>query len=590
MRPLDPRLLRWAGSTRRFLIVAVLLGCVTAVLVVAQAWLITDIVVGAFQQGADVAAVSASLGALVIVVIVRALVVWGSEWAAARTGARAKRELRAAAVDALVVRGEGTPPSSSATTALVTRGIDALDGYYARYLPQLVLAVIVPVVILGVVVGRDLLSAVVIALTLPLIPVFMVLVGMYTRGRVDRQWSALSRLNGQFLDFVEGLPTLMVFGRAKAQATALREGGDRYRRMTMGVLRVSFLSSLVLELLAAIAVALVAVEIGLRLVSGGLTLTTGLFVLILAPEAYLPLRLVGVHYHAAAEGLGAADDVVTLIEGVPEESTAPATVGAVSLRGTALDLTAASVTHPGRTVPSLWPVTVTIAPGRCLAIVGTSGVGKSTLLEVLAGERRLTSGALTAVSADGQRIDLGASPLRWRDQVTLVGQRPHLVDPDDLNGTPMVRRVIAAASPEASDEVIDQALTLVGLTDELALRGDATGATIPVATLSAGQQRRAAMARAHLRNAPMMLLDEPTSGVDPHTEDAIIAMIDRWRWEGRTLVVVAHRPALLGVADAVLRLADGPGPDVDDGAVEPNEDSAAAAAGLMARDVLGVGW
>jgi ATP-binding cassette, subfamily C, bacterial CydCD len=154
-----------------------------------------------------------------------------------------------------------------------------------------------------------------------------------------------------------------------------------------------------------------------------------------------------------------------------------------------------------------------------------------------------------------------------------------------------VRRVVAAASPGASDEVIDEALSLVALTDELALRGDATGATIPVATLSAGQQRRAAMARAHLRDAPVMLLDEPTSGVDPRTEDAIVAMIDRWRQEGRTLVVVAHRPALLEVADAVLRLAEGPGPDVDDSSGEPSsQDSAAVASGPMARDVLGVGW
>jgi ATP-binding cassette subfamily C protein CydCD len=525
--------------------------------------------------------------------------VWGSEWAAARTGARAKSELRAAAVDALIVRGEGAPPSPSATTALVTRGVDALDGYYARYLPQLVLAVIVPVVILAVVVGQDVLSAVVIALTLPLIPVFMVLIGLYTRGRVERQWSSLTRLNGQFLDFVEGLPTLMVFGRAKAQASALREGGERYRRMTMGVLRISFLSSLVLELLAALAVALVAVEIGLRLVSGGLTLTTGLFVLILAPEAYLPLRLVGTHYHAAAEGLGAADEIVTLIEGEGESEDdvngpmADTMADHVSLHGVTMVLTDASVTHPGRIQPSLWPVSFTIGPGRCLAIVGGSGVGKSTLLQTLAGERRLTSGTLIAVSSDGRRVDLGARPVTsWRSDVVLVGQQPVLIDPEDLdNAAPSVRRVVAAADPDADAAVIDEALTLVGLTSELRLRGDASGASVPVATLSAGQQRRVALARAHVTQAPLLLLDEPTAGVDPRTEESIVAVIDQWRQQGRTLVVVAHRPAILEIADGVLRLPEGPTQTTEASEVEVlAEDMLDQVSGSAARSVLGVGW
>ena len=361
----------------------------------------------------------------------------------------------------------------------MTRGIDALDGYYARYLPQLVLAVIVPVVILAVVVGQDLLSAVVIAVTLPLIPVFMVLVGMYTRGRVEKQWDALSRLSGQFLDFVQGLPTLMVFGRAKSQAKALREGGERYRSMTMGVLRVSFLSSLVLELLAAVAVALVAVEIGLRLVSGGLTLTTGLFILILAPEAYLPLRLVGQHYHAAAEGLGAADEVFAVLEQEPQAqgratdgASTSASVGgdvvaAPELVGARIELHAAMVVHPGRAEPSLQPLSITIPTGRCLAVVGASGAGKSTLLQVLAGERLLTEGRIEVVQADGRRTRLDdVDPVGWSRQVVLVEQRPQL-PAGDLPTNPTIAQAVTLRDPDAAPERVWAALRDAGIEDEV---------------------------------------------------------------------------------------------------------------------------
>ena len=589
MRPLDPRLLRWAASTRAFLGVIVLLGSLTAVLVIVQARLITDVVVGAFQQGLGLEDLTRTLVLLASVVLLRAIVVWAAEWAAARTGARAKSELRTSVMEALVVNGQGRDEAPTTTAALVTRGVDALDGYYARYLPQLVLAVIVPLAILAVVVGQDLLSAVVIAVTLPLIPLFMVLIGMYTRSRVDRQWEALSRLSGQFLDFVEGLPTLMVFGRAKAQATALRAGGERYRSMTMGVLRVSFLSSLVLELLAAIAVALVAVEIGLRLVSGGLTLTTGLFILILAPEAYLPLRLVGVHYHAAAEGLGAADQVFALLEGEAEvdDAGAPSTQTSAEppampeLVGTRLELIDVMVVHPGRDSPSLQPLSLSIPPGRCLAVIGTSGAGKSTLLEVLAGERSLTSGRIEAVASDGSRTDASkVDPTAWSRQVVLVEQRPHLIDPDDLaSPAPTVRAVIAAADPEADERTIRSALEAVDLADELVARNDPLGSVTSVHELSSGQQRRVALARAHLCDAALLLLDEPTSAVDPQTERIVITMIGRWLDEGRTVVVVAHRSAVLDVADAVVRL-DARAPDASRGSpVEP-----------ALRGVLGVGW
>ena len=311
MRPVDPRLLRYARSTRGFLVLAVILGAAIAALVIVQARLLSTAIVDVAQGRATLATISGVLAALAAVFVARALVSWLAESAAYRTSAKAKAELRAEAMDHVLRLGPLGPAGQDpgAVAALITRGVDALDAYFARYLPQLVLAVIVPLAVLATVLGQDLLSAIIIAVTLPLIPVFMILIGLYTRSRVDQQWETLSRLSGHFLDLVSGLPTLKVFGRAKRQAEAIRAMGERYRSTTMGVLRITFLSSFALELLASLSVALVAVTVGVRLAEGQVSFSVALFVLILAPEAYLPIRLVGQHFHAAAEGLGAAEEV-----------------------------------------------------------------------------------------------------------------------------------------------------------------------------------------------------------------------------------------------------------------------------------------
>lgn len=316
MKPIDPRLLRYARATRRFLVAVVVLGLAGAGLVVAQAMIIAEVVVGAFEDGLDASGLRTPLLLLGAVAVGRGLVAWLTELAAHRASAAVKSELRGRLLERAAELGPGwlSAQRTGSLVALATRGVDALDDYFARYLPQLGLAVVVPVAVLARIVTDDWVSAGVIVLTLPLIPLFMVLIGWATQSRMDRQWQLLSRLSGHFLDVVAGLPTLKVFGRAKAQAESVREITSAYRRATLRTLRIAFLSSFALELLATLSVALVAVGIGMRLVHGDLDLYTGLVVLILAPEAYLPLRQVGAQYHAAAEGLAAAEEIFAVLE------------------------------------------------------------------------------------------------------------------------------------------------------------------------------------------------------------------------------------------------------------------------------------
>ncbi|MBD3010872.1 thiol reductant ABC exporter subunit CydD [Streptomyces sp. 5-10] len=548
MKPIDPRLLRYARATRFFLAASVTLGLAGAGLVIAQAMLIAEIVVGAFQRGDGVTTLTLPLGLLALVAVGRAAVSWLTELAAHRAGAAVKSELRLRLLERAVRLGPSWLDSqrTGALTTLATRGIDALDDYFARYLPQLGLAVVVPVAVLARIVTADWISALIIVATLPLIPLFMMLIGWATQSRMDRQWRLLSRLSGHFLDVVAGLPTLKVFGRAKAQAASIRAITGDYRRATLKTLRLAFLSSLALELLSTVSVALVAVDIGMRLVHGEMDLFTGLVVLVLAPEAYLPLRQVGAQYHAAAEGLTAADEVFAVLEREP--SGAAGGSPAPDARGAALALDGLVVRHPGRTEPSLARTSFEIHPGETVAVVGPSGAGKSTLLNAVLGfaaphEGRVLIGGRNLASLD---------PESWRRQIAWVPQRPYL-----FAGT--IAENVRLARPDAGDEAVRAALRdadalcfVSALPDGIETRLGEMGAG-----LSAGQRQRIALARAFLADRPVLLLDEPTANLDGETEASVVDAVRRLA-EGRTVLLVVHRPALLPLADRVLRL---PGPD-----------------------------
>ncbi|UNS97869.1 thiol reductant ABC exporter subunit CydD [Streptomyces tubbatahanensis] len=537
MKPVDPRLLRYARTTRLFLLASVTLGGAGAALVVAQAVLLADIVVDAYRREEFA---REALLLLAAVTLARGLVSWLTELAAHRCGAAVKSQLRVQLLQRATALGPGylTGQRTGELTTLATRGIDALDDYFARYLPQLGLAVVVPVAVLARIVTADWISAALIVATLPLIPLFMALIGWATQARMDRQWKLLARLSGHFLDVVAGLPTLKVFGRAKAQADNIRAITGDYRRATLRTLRLAFLSSFALELLATLSVAIVAVSIGTRLVHGGLDLHTGLMVLILAPEAYLPLRQVGTHYHAAAEGLAAAESVFDVLERpLPASGTRR-----IDARGASLVLDGVAVRHPGRAGYALPPTDLTVRPGETVALTGPSGGGKTTLLSVLLGFTPPGEGRVTVGGVPLASLDLAA----WRQQIAWVPQHPYL-----FAGT--VADNVRLARPEADAAAVASALADAGAPDLDPARalGEAG------AGLSAGQGRRVALARAFLADRPVVLLDEPTAALDSATEAAVLAAVRRLT-ETRTVLLVTHRPALLATADRVLRLSPDP--------------------------------
>ncbi len=544
MRAIDRRLLRYARATRSFLLLSVALGVLGALLIVAQAWLLADVVAGAFAASESLGDLRAPLLALLGVVLARAALAWGAELAAARSSAQAKSELRTALLARVADLGldSAREQRSGELAILASRGIDALDGYFSLYLPQLLLAVIVPVIVIAAVLADDWISALIIAATIPLIPLFMALVGASTREQMDRQLGALGRLAGHFLDVVAGLPTLKVFGRAKAQAAAIREITDCYRTTAIATLRITFLSSLILELVATIAVALVAVAIGLRLLDGDMTLRAALFALVLAPEAYLPLRRLGANYHASAEGMAAAGRMFAVIDrpppargprtSIPDLALAPIAVAGLRAR------------YPDRDEPALQDLTLTVEPGEVLALVGPSGCGKSTLLSVLLGLLEPEAGSVRIGDAELAELDLEA----WRAQLSWVAQRPHLF-------ACSIAQNVCLARSEASDEDVWAALSAAGLAETVRElpAGLQTVLGDRGAGLSAGERQRLALARAFLRDTPLLLLDEPTANLDGQTERAVVEAVRRLS-HGRTVVLVAHRPALIDLADRVLTL------------------------------------
>jgi thiol reductant ABC exporter CydD subunit len=542
----DRRLLRSVRAARLPFAIAIVLGVLTAVLVVAQASLLGRIIAGAFPGGDDLADSAPLLWLLAGVIALRALCAGGFE-ASGRIGAgRVMSELRSRITSHLLhARPTGLRDQRSGElVSTAVQGVDALEVYFARYLPQLVLAVLVPVVILAWIFPRDFAAGMILLVTLPVIVVFMVLIGLGARAATDRRWRTLSLLSAHFLDVVRGLETLRANDRAQAQVETLARAGDEYRRETMATLRIAFLSSLVLELAAMLGTALVAATIAIQLIGGNLSFSTGLAVLILAPELYLPIRMVGQQFHASADGLAAAERCFEVLD-TPATVTAPAVAEpAPDPSRSALVLDGVAFSYPERDVPVLEGLDLRVEPGERLALVGPSGAGKSTVAAVLLRLLEPAAGKITCGGTDLANVD----PEAWRRRVAWVPQRTTL-----FSGT--IAENVSFADRSAPREEVEAACRASGLDRVAAALPEGLETQVGEAgrRLSAGEAQRVALARAFLRDAPLVILDEPTAHLDARSSAEVGEAIERLA-AGRTTLMIVHRPALARGADRVVEL------------------------------------
>lgn len=550
MKPVDPRLLRYAGAARGFLAASALIGVVQTAVTIAFAWLLTDAITGAIA-GRDV---SSSLLWLLAAALLRGILIAASDAAGTRAAAKTGMQLRSALIAAVGRLGPGWLAQRNQTALAVTagHGLEALDAYFARYIPQLVLTVIATPVIVAVMWWQDWPSGLTAIITLPLIPLFLILIGMATRTVQKRQWQTLQRLAARFADTVQGLSTLRLFGRDRRAADRIEQTADEYRRETMKVLRFSFLSGFAMELLASLAVALIAVAVGFRLLSGDLSLEVGLFVLLLAPEAFLPIRQVGVQFHAAAEGVAATEDVFDVLDqagsrasGVHNSARSSAAGPRPGSSRPSADVLAELCTGDRRLVVSdlrvrdLPPVSFIAEPGTVTLVEGPSGSGKSSLLAALRGAAGF-EGAAVFAGHDVREL----SPAAW---LAWAGQRPGLlrstVGENVALGDPApdvvaIRSALEAACAESIDA--ERMLGVQG------------------AGLSGGQAQRVAVARALYRHASdprrVLALDEPSSALDPETEERLWGSLRARADAGATILFVSHRRTARDIADQVVTL------------------------------------
>lgn len=536
---LDQRLLTELRPVRGTLGLAIGLGLLAGILLVGQAYALSQTVSRVFLDGQRLADVARWLALLALLAVARALTLWSSGVAAHHVARTVKADLRARlfahllALGPAYARGERT----GELVNTISEGIEALDVYLGQYIPQLALSALVPLTMLVIVVPVDLLSAVILLVTAPLIPLFMVLIGHLASAQSQRQWRQLSRLSAHFLDTLQGLTTLKVFGRSRAQVVEIARISDEFRDATLRVLRVAFLSALALEMLSTLSTAIIAVEIGLRLLYGRMAFDDAFFLLILAPEYYLPLRNLGASFHAGVAGTTAAARVYEILSipaapGLHVSDAAGSTPRDEALAGSlTLSFEDVHYAYADGDRPALNGITFSIQPGQQVGLMGRSGSGKTTVMQLVLRFIEPTAGRIVVNGRDVCALPVAA----WRDRIAWVPQMPYL-----LAGS--VADNIRLGRPDAPLEAVKHAAEMAHA-DEF-IRALPAGYATPIgergARLSGGQAQRLALARAFLQDAPVLLLDEATANLDPVTEAQVTAALDRLLAD-RTALVIAHR-------------------------------------------------
>ena len=542
MKPLDLRLLRYARSSRVYLFLTVVVAITSAVFTITQAYLLTKIIVAIFQKHENFAGIKSSLIALIAVFVARIILSYFTEWLGAIASSRMRSELRLQLLNKALTSGAGTVNEMGSTqlSVLATRGINNLDGYLAKFIPQLFIASIVPLLVGATIASEDLQSGIIVLLTIPLIPIFGIMIGRYTAAATMKRWKSLEILSGYFADLLKGMRTLKVYGRAHLQTEKLKAVGAEYQEETMRVLKISFLSSLALELIATLSVALLAVSIGLRLVSGSLSLSVGLFILIISPEVYWPIRQVAGYFHAAADGIAAFNQIYAILD-------MNEVVGSVEISDiSAISWSSITIEYPDRN--SIHIPAGQIKSGEFQALIGASGSGKSTLVKILLGFLVPTSGEISVSTSQGTFPLEDINPISLRALISWLPQEPHFAI-----GT--ISQTLRQVSPAASDSDLAQLLNDVGLELGDLNRGLATELGKLQQGLSVGQLRKIGLARAIAKKAPVLILDEPSASIDDASEEIISQLVQREASLGRIVLVISHRPVLADAAHTTIDMA-----------------------------------
>ena len=570
--------MRYAHAARRYIAITALLGGATAVLVVVQAVLISRSVSPVVTSRAALGTVALPVGLLALVMAARAAVLYVQEALAHRAATRTIIELRRRVLEHAAALGpRWAAEHGSDTATLLTRGLNDLEPYFTRYLPQLLLAATVTPLTGLILLVEDLPSAVAVACTIPLIPVFMILIGRLTQRHSEERLEAMERLGGQVLDLLAGLPTLKALGREAGPAKRVRALGQAYNTATMQALRVAFLSGAVLEFITTLSVAIVAVQVGFRLLFGRMDLATALLVIMIAPEVYQPLRQVGFHFHASANGVAAANAVFEVLGApLPGRGTLPAP----DLSSAVIEIEDLGVAARGSWAPA--GLTARIRPGRLVALAGSSGAGKTTTSQVLLSLLPADRGAVRVVGPAGDAVDLSQiDPTTWWAQIAWVPQRPVIVPGTVLANVigPDRAAELDGARPEERLPRLRTAARATGLDEVVSAlpRGWRTRVGQGGVGLSVGQRQRLSLTRALMSDAPLVVLDEPTAHLDAASEAHVLDGVEMLRSQGRTVVVVAHRAALLARADDVIEVSSRPAPADD--RQDPPESAAAQPSG-----------
>ena len=543
------KLLTYTKPSRGVLAFTVVLGLMGTIATIAQMTLLSQIVNAVFLLHRGLFQALLPLALLMGAIMLRASLIWAREVTAQRGAIRAKASLREHVFAHLLKLGPAWSAGerTGELAAVLNEGIERLDAYVARYMPQLILSVLVPLLIIVVILPVDWFSAVLLLCTGPVIPLLMALVGSNTRKRTQAQWATLSLMSASFLDVMQGLTTLKLFGHSQAQQERIAHISDRFRDKTLQVLRYAFLSGAVLEFMTMTAIGVIATTLGVRLLNHSIGFDRAFLILLLTPEFYRPLQELGVQRHTAMEGEASAKRLFEILETPLPTEAAPAVDETIPPGPITIDIADLSYTYPGKEKPALYNVNLRLTANTCTALVGRSGAGKSTLVNLLMRFMDATSGS---IAANGVAITQ-LSPEEWRKYVALVPQRPYL-----FYGT--VCENIRLARPEADDDEVMHAAKLAGVTaflDELP-RGFDTQVGEQGMQLSAGQAQRVAIARAILKNAPILILDEPTSSLDPDSEARIRQSLTALMRD-RTVLVIAHRYNTIAQADRIVVLENG---------------------------------